>query len=87
MQLSLQRWFGSGASCQTICRSLMKLPSRSSAVIFSVLFLLGGALISTRLLDSNAFSGSAREPEPGKVLTASRITLPGAAINFSSGEK
>ncbi|CAI0546866.1 unnamed protein product [Linum tenue] len=79
MQLSLQRWFGSGAFRQlveTICRPLMKLPSRSSAVIFSVLFLLGGALISTRLLDSNAFSGSAREPEPGKALTASRITLP-----------
>ncbi|CAL1371234.1 unnamed protein product [Linum trigynum] len=72
-QLSWQRWIGSGASRQlveNICRPLMKLPSRSSAVVFSLLLLLGGALISTRLLDSNAFSSSA------KTLTASKITLP-----------
>ncbi|CAN1191334.1 hypothetical protein LINPERHAP2_LOCUS40992 [Linum perenne] len=36
----------------------MKLPPRSSAVVFSLLFLIGGAFISTRLLDSNAFTVS-----------------------------
>ncbi|CAN0902763.1 O-glucosyltransferase rumi homolog [Linum grandiflorum] len=52
MQLTLQRWWH-GSTIDTFRRPLMKLPPRSSAVLFSLLFLLGGAFISTRLLDSN----------------------------------
>ncbi|CAN0915863.1 hypothetical protein LINGRAHAP2_LOCUS29358 [Linum grandiflorum] len=52
MQLSFQRWWH-GSTIDTFRRPLMKLPPRSSAVLFSLLFLLGGAFISTRLLDSN----------------------------------
>ncbi|CAI0403361.1 unnamed protein product [Linum tenue] len=85
MQLSWQRWIGSGASRQlveNISRPLMKLPSRSSAVVFSLLLLLGGALISTRLLDSNNYlihfphSSSQAFSSSAKTLTASKITLP-----------
>ncbi|CAN1158801.1 O-glucosyltransferase rumi homolog [Linum perenne] len=63
MQLTLQRWWHGSAAhrhllIETIRRPLMKLPPRSSAVVFSLLFLIGGAFISTRLLDSNAFTVS-----------------------------
>lgn len=41
-----------------IWRPFMKLPARSSAVIFVLLFLLVGALVCTRLLDSTVTGGS-----------------------------
>ncbi|XP_061953501.1 uncharacterized protein LOC133675949 [Populus nigra] len=42
-----------------IWRPFMKLPARSSVVIFLLLFLVVGALVCTRLLDSTVTGGSA----------------------------